>query len=292
VALALADAGRFRSALAESTARHGAPVLSELDRQDLGETLRRTMGMVVSALVLLERSRMASLSLLPLLGQVCRQVPRPAFSALAAPIYAPERNAIDMKLRSLLAACGDSEGKLAKPRDAQTRAEWERVRRTLRHVRSLGMDVRAAAIGSDDEQLLVALAEVRARYENDPEEARTRAVSALKTEALRGPLGPLGLGPALTLVGLLRRLSEAKGRVAEGLSSALLSLRSAALEAGRRLSDDGLLERADDTLYMTLEEIEQALEGELGAYAARARLRREDDRRWRHFDAPLLIERR
>jgi hypothetical protein len=292
VALALADARRFRSALAESVTRHGAPVWAELDRQDLIEALRRNMGLVVSALVLLERSRMASLSLLPPLERLCRKVPRAAFLALAAPVYAPERLAIDKKLRSLLAACVDAEGRLAKPRSSDTRAEWERVRRTLRHVRSLGMDVRAAAIGSDDEQLLIALSEVRARYEEDSESARAKSVSVLKGEALRGSLGALGVPPVLAIALLLRRLSEAKGRVAEGLSAALLSLRASALEAGRRLSDDGLLERVDDTLYMTLEEIEQALEGELGAYAARARLRREDDRRWRHFDAPVLIERR
>jgi hypothetical protein len=291
VALPLADARRFRSALAESVARQ-APALAELDRQDLAEALRRSMGLVVSALVLLERSRMASLSLLPPLERVCRRVARANFLALAAPIYAAERVAIDKKLQGLLLACTDSEGRLTKPRDAHTRSEWERVRRTLRHVRSLGMDVRAAAIGSDDEQLLVALMEVRARYENEPAAARKQAVAALTAEALRGRLGPLGVAPALALAALLERLAEAKGRVAEGLSAALLSLRAAALEAGHRLSEDGLLERADDTLYMTLEEIEQALEGELGAYAARARLRREDDRRWRHFDAPLLIERR
>ena len=57
-------------------------------------------------------------------------------------------------------------------------------------------------------------------------------------------------------------------------------------------SSDGLLERAGDALYMTLEEIEQALEGELGAYAARVRLRREDDRRWRNFEAPRMIRAR
>jgi hypothetical protein len=208
---------------------------------------------------------------------------------LAAPIYAPERAAIDAKLRSLIARCTDGEGRLVKPREGDARTEWERLRRTLRHVRSLGMDVRAAAIGSDDEQLLVAMSEVRARYEQEPEALRARALAALNAEVLRGPLGPLGLPSALAVAGMLKRLSEAKGRVAEGLSSALLSLRAAALEAGRRLADDGMLERPDDTLYMTLEETEQALEGELGAYAARARLRREDDRRWRHFDAPILI---
>jgi hypothetical protein len=289
VALALADARRFRLALAESVALHEAPALGELELHDLVEALRRRMGLVVSALVLLERSRMASLSLLPPLEQLCDELPRAAFSALAAPAYTAERGAIDRKLLALAEACSQPGRPLETPRAAPARDEWERVRRTLRHVRSLGMDVRAAPIGADDEQLLWALHEVRARHERDPAEAREQARRALMSHALRGSLGPLGIAPAVGIAGLLTRLAEAKGFVAEGLSAALLRLRAAALEAGRRLSHQGTLERPDDTLYMTLEEIEQALEGELGAYAARARLRREDDRRWRHFDAPRLI---
>src|SRR3954467_11590092 len=94
-----------------------------------------------------------------------------------------------------------------------------------------------------------------------------------------GPLGVLGVAPAGALVTLLHRIARAKGELAEVLSTALLHLRAAALEAGERLAGDGVVERAEDTLYMPLDELEQALEGELGAYAARARLRREDDRR-------------
>jgi hypothetical protein len=288
VALALADARRFRLALAQSVAGHEAPPLTELELPDLIETLRRRMGLVVSALVLLERSRMASLSLLPPLEQLCDEVPRAAFAALAAPVYTTERTAIDTKLRGLAALIRRG-GVLEKPRDPGTREEWERIRRTLRHVRNLGMDVRGVPIGSDDEQLLAALHEVEARYEREVGSAREQARRALMSHALRGNLGPLGVAPSVGITGLLTRLAEAKGFVAEGLSAALLRLRAAALEAGRRLSNDGILERSDDTLYMTLEEIEQALEGELGAYAARARLRREDDRRWRNFDAPRLI---
>lgn len=292
VALALADARRFRVALASNVGAHEVPMLAERDQHDLIESLRQRMGLVVSALVLLERSRMASLSLLLPLEQLCDEVPRASFSALAAPLYTAERHAIDRKLLSLAGAVRDAEGRLSKPRAPALHEEWERVRRTLRHVRTLGMDVRGAPIGSDDEQLLWALHEVEARMARDLPGARDSAHKALIAHALRGNIGPFGTAPVFGIAGLLTRVAEAKGFVAEGLSVALLRLRAAALEAGHRLSHAGLLERPDDTLYMTLEEIEQALEGDLGAYAARARLRREDDRRWRSFEAPHLISAR
>jgi hypothetical protein len=289
VALALADARRFRVALAENMADQEARPLAERDQHDLIESLRGRMGLVVSALVLLERSRMASLALLLPLSQLCDEVPRASFSALAAPINTAERQAIDHKLLALASATRGVAGLPEKPHSPALREEWDRVRRTLRHVRSLGMDVRGAPIGSDDEQLLWALHEAEARHARELLGAREQAQKALVTHALRGNVGPLGTAPVFGIAGLLTRLAEAKGFVAEGLSAALLRLRAAALEAGHRLANAGTLERPDDTLYMTLEEIEQALEGELGAYAARARLRREDDRRWRNFDAPRLI---
>lgn len=289
VTLALTDARRFRFALAESITGHDAEELTQLDRPDLIEALRRRMGMVVSALVLLERSRLATLSLLPLLEGVAGNLERDVFLALAAPSYPAERVAIDHKLLALAASCVQAEGKLMRPRSGPALADWERTLRTLRHVRCLGMDVRPASIGADDDHLLYALHEVRARHDEAREPRRRNAQQALLFRSLRGKLGPVGGGPVAAAVPLLLRLAQAKGGVAEGLSAALLRLRAAALEAGRRLSDEGTLEGHDDTLYMSLEETEQALEGELGAYAARARLRREDDRRWRNFEAPRLI---
>jgi hypothetical protein len=293
VTLCLSDAERFRRALSESVTAHDTIDLGQLDRSDLIEALRRRMSMVVSALVLLERSRMATLALLPALEQLCGEVPRDAFAALAAPAYGAERAAIDQKLGALAERCLRADGALQTPAPESGAAqEWQKLRRTLRHVRGLGMDVRTAAIGSDDDHLLLALHEVRARGAQQAERQRRAARERLAARALRGSLGPLGVAPALGLVTLLGRLAQAKGGVAEGLAAALLRLRAGALEAGRRLSNDGLLERPGDTLYMTLEEIEQALEGELGAYAARVRLRREDDRRWRNFAAPRLIRAR
>lgn len=293
VALCVSDAERLRRALSESVTAHDTIDLGQLDSSDLIEALRRRMGMVVSALVLLERSRMATLGLLPALEQLCGEVPRDAFLALAAPAYGAERAAIDHKLVALAELCLRPDGTLEAPAPGSSAAqEWQKLRRTLRHVRGLGMDVRTAAIGSDDDHLLLALHEVHARGAQHAERQRKAARERLAGRALRGRLGPLGVAPALGVVALLGRLAQAKGGVAEGLAAALLRLRAGALEAGRRLANDGLLERPGDTLYMTLEEIEQALEGELGAYAARVRLRREDDRRWRNYDAPRLIRAR
>ena len=151
------------------------------------------------------------------------------------------------------------------------------------------MDVRPQAMGAADEELAQAVAEARSLSLADPERARALAKSAVLELSYRGPLGVLGVAPAGALLLLFERLALAKGTLAESLASALLRLRSAAVEAGTRLVLEGILERSEDTLYMPLAEIIEALEGELGAYAARVRLRREDDRRWRNFAAPRWL---
>ena len=69
-------------------------------------------------------------------------------------------------------------------------------------------------------------------------------------------------------------------------------MREAAVVAGERLCDAGVLETPEDALYMDVEELEQALEGEPGAYAARVRLRREDDQRWARYEAPRRLRAR
>ena len=69
----------------------------------------------------------------------------------------------------------------------------------------------------------------------------------------------------------------------------MLRLREAAVEVGARLVDQAVLEEAEDALYLSLDELEEALRGEPGAYAARVRLRREDDLRWAAFDAPRRV---
>jgi hypothetical protein len=88
---------------------------------------------------------------------------------------------------------------------------------------------------------------------------------------------------------MIERLSDAKGTVAEGLSAANLRLRDAAIEIGRRLVERGVLDEPDDALYLYVAEIQEALSGEPGAYAARVRLRREEDARWRAFEPPTRL---
>jgi hypothetical protein len=144
-------------------------------------------------------------------------------------------------------------------------------------------------MGASDEDLAQAVLEARSLQLADPRRAREEAKSALLKLSYKGPLGIAGVAPAGALLLLFERLALAKGTLAESLAAALLRLRGGAMEAGRRLMLEGILERAEDALYMPLSEIVEALEGELGAYAARVRLRREDDRRWRNFAAPRWL---
>jgi hypothetical protein len=289
-ALALADAGKFRTAVTSAVAAQDAVELARLDRPDLIDALRARMALVTSALVLLERGRLATLSLLPPLEALCGILSHELIEALAHPQRTSERRAVDVRLLEIARRVEKTDGLQLPPRgNPALEPEWNRLRRTLRHVRVLGMDVRPEAMGSDDALLAQAIQEAWDHEHEAPEAARRRAELKLMQTAAKGPLGPLGVAPAAGLVLLMHRLAQAKGSVAEGLSAVLLRLRAAALEAGRRLAQEGVLERAEDTLYMPLDEIEEALEGELGAYAARVRLRREDDRRWRNFRAPRML---
>jgi hypothetical protein len=122
------------------------------------------------------------------------------------------------------------------------------------------------------------------------ERARREASRRLLATARSRPLGRSREAIAGSLLVLLGRVAHAKGRLAEGLASAMLRLRRGACEAGRRLCDMGVLDGPEDALYLHLAEIEEALEDEPGAYAARVRLRREDDARWARFEAPRRIQ--
>jgi hypothetical protein len=293
VAFALSEAEAFRAQASSALARLERVRLSELDRRDLLAALAARMRWVTDALGLLERSRLATLALLPALEAVCGRAPRELFDVLAAPQRTDERAQIDRRLVRLAERSWLDFGELRLPPRGSAPLEeaWYRALRELKHVRILGMDVRPQVMGASDEDLRQAVEEAVALQRGEVI-GRDGAKNALFWRAARGPLGGLGVAPLGAVLVLLDRLARAKGLLAEGLAAALLSLRSAALEAGRRLVAQGILERPEDTLYMPLDEIEEALEGELGAYAARVRLRREDDRRWRNFAAPRWIEAR
>ncbi len=96
---------------------------------------------------------------------------------------------------------------------------------------------------------------------------------------------------ARTVTVLLHRIARAKGGVADGVAGALLRLRRAATELGRRLVERAILDDPEDALYLSSIELEEALLREPGAYAARVRFRQEDDDRWAAFDAPRRIGR-
>ncbi|NOY89669.1 MAG: hypothetical protein GXP55_00570, partial [Deltaproteobacteria bacterium] len=100
-------------------------------------------------------------------------------------------------------------------------------------------------------------------------------------------LGRRALAASLSLV--LGRLASAKGTAAEVLAGGMLRLRAAAVEVGARLTEEGLLEGAEDALYLTFTELSEAIRLEPGAYASRARFRREDDRRWTAFTVPERV---
>jgi hypothetical protein len=293
VTLAFTDAQRFRRSLTRTLPRLDSEDLSAFDTEDLLQSLRERMALVVEALALLERSRLSTLSLLPAIEVTVASLPRELFAALAAPKRTHSRRATDAQLLVLCDRIREAHQQaLIVPTDPGLLRLWSQTKAALQNARVLGMDVRPASIGSDDEHLLMALEEAAAARDENAELRRKEAERRLVGLAAKGPLGPLGVGPVAAQITLLARLARAKGSVAEALSATLLRLRSAALEAGERLVADALLDAPDDALYMPLDEIEQALSGELGAYAARVRLRREDDRRFRNFQPPRRISAR
>jgi len=115
------------------------------------------------------------------------------------------------------------------------------------------------------------------------------AVRRLMATARSRPLGRGRAALARTLTVVIDRLAAAKGEVADGLADANLRLRDIAIEAGRRLVERDVLDRDDDALYLFVAEIQDALDGEPGAYTARVRLRREEDARWRRFTPPTRL---
>ena len=140
--------------------------------------------------------------------------------------------------------------------------------------------------GLSDESFGRALVAHPARAHEVVERARSDAKRRLQATARARGLGVSRRGLLSSMMLILSRLAAAKGTAAEVLASAMLRLRAAALEVGRRLMEDGLLEAPEDGIYLGFTELEEALRLEPGAYASRARFRREDDRRWRNYAAP------
>ena len=166
------------------------------------------------------------------------------------------------------------------------KVEWRAIAEELADVRPLGIDVLPEPIGGSDRALRHALRRVGrdgpAVVETRRKQAKREVLEVASARGIRRAREVL-VRPLLVL---LDRIAEAKGRLSEGLGRSLVLLRSAAVEVGRRLVDEAILDEPDDALYLGLGELEDALRGEPGAYAARVRVRREDDARWASFDAP------
>ncbi|GAB4207135.1 MAG: hypothetical protein OHK0013_24490 [Sandaracinaceae bacterium] len=171
------------------------------------------------------------------------------------------------------------------PQRMLERAEQVRIR--TGDLRPLGLDVRPLPYGAS----LATLAESAARLarSEDDEARRARAHDAVLALGPRGVLSPARQGLLRGLLSLFDRLASAKGEIADAMALALLRLRTCAVEAGARLVDDGVLEVADDALYLSVSELEEALRGEAGAFASRARARREEDIRFRELRAPRRL---
>jgi hypothetical protein len=291
VAAPLLAATRFDRAVDEALAVFDEEDVRLLDDGALVASLRARQRLAVDAFALMDRALRASLAILPVLETACGTVPRDAFADLAAlRITRARRRALERLAR--LAERIETEhgrlveaGALAPP----LRARWQESLRAVRMLRPLGIDVCPLAMGADDAQLGLALRAGGAKSHELRERARRDATRRLLATARGRPLGAAREALAGAMLVLLSRVADAKGTVGDGLAAALLRLRDAAVEVGRRLVDAGILDAAEDALYLDLTEIGDALAGEPGAYASRVRLRREDDARWSHYEAPQRI---
>jgi hypothetical protein len=287
----LADVRAFEKHLEHLVAGFDREDLATMDRTALVHALRERHRLTIDALSLLESTRVSSLAAISALEAACGTLPRDCVHALAGIRITRSRRRIEERLTRLARHLVDQLGEVPEPHrvPAAMRPRWQEVKLELAHVRPLGVDVRPVAIGADDRALRAAL--VRA-LEVDPdraESARREAVRRLLATARGRPLGRAREGIAASIAMGLGQLAEVKGRIGEALASALLRLRGAACAIGTQLVDGGILDEADDVLYLDLAEIEEAALGEPGAYASRVRLRREADARWRHYDPPRRL---
>lgn len=287
----LAQAAAFQRGLSARLERFDAEDLRSMDADALLAALEARHAAVAEAFAILDRLRELTRTALAAAETACGPLPRECYPALAAPVRTKERRRIHESLAKLAQRI-ESEASALVPRSSlatPTRRRWDELRASLVDVRPLGIDVLPEAFGASDEHFLEALASSRLARNAELEKARKDALRRVLATARTRSMGRAREAIVASIGVLVWRISVVKGETAEELAALLLRLRRASVEAGQRLVDLAVLEQPDDALYLGLAEIADALAGEPGAYAARVRLRREDDARWAWFDAPRRI---
>ncbi len=288
VARPITQARDFGKTLHERLASFDSDDLARMEDGQLLRALRERQGVVIEAYELLDRGRKATSTVLGALEAALGTVPRECVHGLAAIRRTRARRRLDERLAKAAGQLG------ALPDDLSTlppksRKVFDELRRQLAGRRPLGLDVRPLDYGSSDAALVEGMrAAVDGRSERAEREQR-QAIRRLMATARSRPLGRGRAALARTLTLMIERLADAKGQVAEGLAEASLRQRAVAIEVGRRLVDHGILDEPEDVLFLYVPEVQDALVGEPGAYAARVRLRREADARWRHFGPPTRL---
>jgi hypothetical protein len=285
----LGEARALRASIVQRCIELDAIDVTRLPASSLGRALRARRELVAEAHGWLDRARGSTGAALDVLRGTITEVPDEVVDALVAVRATEDRRRREAEIARLGHEASAMDGTLLStgrwPDCMIEHAEQVRARAT--DLRPLGLDVRPLAYGAS----LGTLAEAAARLlrAEDDEARRARAHEAVIALGPRGVLSPARQGLLRGLLSLFDRLASAKGEIADALALALLRLRRCAVEAGARLVDEGVLELADDALYLSVAEIEEALRGEAGAFASRVRARREEDVRFRELRAPRRL---
>ena len=288
VAAPVVAARRFTQGIrARLDALDGVPV-AQLDVAPLVAHICDCERLCVEGFSLLDRARRAGGATLPVLDALAGVFPREDFAILAAPRVTRERRKLIDAAKRLAARIRSQDGTIPTMRNLSPahRRAWDELRTHARTIRPVGLDVMQSPYGETDETLHAALVEMDALDLDSRERARRDILRRLSLAARTRSLGALRESIVRSIAMLIFGIADTKGEVADALASAHLRLRRGALEAGRRLVENAVLDHPTDAFYLSVSELEQALSGEPGAYAARVRLRREDDARWMNFHSP------
>ncbi|MFO0693603.1 MAG: hypothetical protein U0230_08615 [Polyangiales bacterium] len=270
----------------------GAVDLRSLHDDSLLAALDARHAVVAEAFGRLDECRESTRRVVVALEESVGPLPREVYPALSTPKNTRQRLRALSELSDLARRAspylGASDVRAALP--VPIARKWDAVRKDLADLRPLGIDIVPDCFGSSDESLARALRSSPRRRADALEQARWEAMRHVLAMARRHPMSAARAGIASSLGVALDRIVASKGKLAEALAVSMRLLRDAALEVGRRLVDAAVLDAAEDAFYLTQGELVEALSGEPGAYAARVRVRREDDARWALFDAPRRLD--